>query len=278
MTVCTKFHTLALAAAAAGLATPAFGQALAALNSPAGATATITLGIEITTALGTSSDTDTQVVGVIGSADAQLFASTPPWSDTTLSNLLFDLSDVNFHFDLYCLPVLGCQPLDVQLSAVSIAGTAPISSPIDAAGAVSFVNAPLVVLANYSTTGVATSSGTIVNDTNSTFAGRVNALKGNGVSLDQLSLAPVISVIDPASLPAGVTALTLTLSSNLSTLALSGTWSVGNPYDLDGDGLVAAADLAILLGQWGSSGTADFDGDGIVGPSDLAILLGNWAS
>ena len=47
--------------------------------------------------------------------------------------------------------------------------------------------------------------------------------------------------------------------------------------DLDGDGDVDAADLALLLGAWGSSDpSADLDGDGSVGAADLAILLGNW--
>ncbi|MCA9289969.1 MAG: hypothetical protein KDA25_02510 [Phycisphaerales bacterium] len=49
----------------------------------------------------------------------------------------------------------------------------------------------------------------------------------------------------------------------------------GVPGDLDGDGDVDPADLAILLADWGGSG-ADLDGDGIVGPGDLAILLANW--
>jgi hypothetical protein len=47
--------------------------------------------------------------------------------------------------------------------------------------------------------------------------------------------------------------------------------------DLNGDGLVNGADLAILLGQWGGPGTADFDGDGVVAGADLAILLGQWS-
>lgn len=47
------------------------------------------------------------------------------------------------------------------------------------------------------------------------------------------------------------------------------------PADLNGDGSVGAADLAILLGSWGGGGAADFDGGG-VGSSDLAILLGSW--
>lgn len=49
------------------------------------------------------------------------------------------------------------------------------------------------------------------------------------------------------------------------------------PADLDADGLVGPADLAILLGAWGAS-APDFDltGDGVVGPEDLGILLGSW--
>ncbi len=54
------------------------------------------------------------------------------------------------------------------------------------------------------------------------------------------------------------------------------------PADLSGDGLVGAADLAILLGSWGlcppAACLADIDGDHSVGASDLAILLGSWSS
>ncbi len=49
-----------------------------------------------------------------------------------------------------------------------------------------------------------------------------------------------------------------------------------NPADLDGNGSVGAADLAVLLSQWGGSGSADLDGDGTVGASDLSALLGSW--
>jgi probable HAF family extracellular repeat protein len=53
------------------------------------------------------------------------------------------------------------------------------------------------------------------------------------------------------------------------------------PSDLNGDGSVGPADLAILLGSWGPCPAegdcpADLDGDGIVGAADLAILLGAW--
>lgn len=46
--------------------------------------------------------------------------------------------------------------------------------------------------------------------------------------------------------------------------------------DLNNDGKVDQADLAILMSQWGQSGTADFNGDGLVGPSDLSTLLRWW--
>jgi hypothetical protein len=51
-----------------------------------------------------------------------------------------------------------------------------------------------------------------------------------------------------------------------------------NPADLNGDGHVNAADLAILLGAWGPCGgcPADLNHDGVVGAADLAMMLGAW--
>jgi hypothetical protein len=63
------------------------------------------------------------------------------------------------------------------------------------------------------------------------------------------------------------------------TLPVAISWYVTdtNPLgDLDGDGSVNAADLAILLGAWSTSGPGDLNGDRFVDASDLAILLGNW--
>jgi len=55
----------------------------------------------------------------------------------------------------------------------------------------------------------------------------------------------------------------------------------GIPGDLNGDGVVNGADLAILLGGWGvcpkgGACPADLNGDGSVNGADLGILLGNW--
>lgn len=47
--------------------------------------------------------------------------------------------------------------------------------------------------------------------------------------------------------------------------------------DLDGDGVVNGADLALLLVNFGGSGAGDLNGDGAVDGADLAILLQAWS-
>ena len=54
------------------------------------------------------------------------------------------------------------------------------------------------------------------------------------------------------------------------------------PADLNHDGLVAGADLAIMLGAWGPCSTsncpADLNHSGVVDGADLALLLGTWGA
>lgn len=47
--------------------------------------------------------------------------------------------------------------------------------------------------------------------------------------------------------------------------------------DLNGDALIDAADLSVLLGAWGTSG-ADLNGDGGTDAADLSVLLGAWGA
>jgi hypothetical protein len=47
------------------------------------------------------------------------------------------------------------------------------------------------------------------------------------------------------------------------------------PEDIDGDGVVGAADLSEVLNSWGSAG-ADLNGDGTTDAADLASVLGAW--
>jgi len=51
------------------------------------------------------------------------------------------------------------------------------------------------------------------------------------------------------------------------------------PADLNSDGVVNSADLAIVLSVWGTGGSgtnADLNNDGVVNGADLAALLANW--
>jgi len=50
-----------------------------------------------------------------------------------------------------------------------------------------------------------------------------------------------------------------------------------NPADLNGDGVVAAEDLAILLSNWGGTGNGDLNRDGIINAEDLTALLSAWS-
>jgi len=49
-----------------------------------------------------------------------------------------------------------------------------------------------------------------------------------------------------------------------------------NPADLNQDGVISGADLAILLGNWQGTTIGDINRDGLVNGADLAILLNSW--
>ncbi len=52
-----------------------------------------------------------------------------------------------------------------------------------------------------------------------------------------------------------------------------------SPADLNGDGCVGGADLAILVAAWGSMDVAaDLDESGVVGGEDLALLIAAWST
>ncbi|MBL9120671.1 MAG: FG-GAP repeat protein [Phycisphaerae bacterium] len=76
----------------------------------------------------------------------------------------------------------------------------------------------------------------------------------------------VIRVATYPDTPPGPALLSITCASNC-------------PFDLNADGSVNAADLAILLGVWGTDKPeADFDQSGLIDAADLAQLLGAWSS
>jgi hypothetical protein len=51
------------------------------------------------------------------------------------------------------------------------------------------------------------------------------------------------------------------------------------PGDFNGDGIIGAVDITLLLGVWGSNdAAADLDGSGTVDAPDLAMILGLWGA
>jgi hypothetical protein len=99
----------------------------------------------------------------------------------------------------------------------------------------------------------------------------------NGFVPSQISFCPgseeyTIGVFDPATAPAG---------SETPGAGVKGcVYETGPacPADIDGDGTVAAADLALLLGNWRGAGFGDLDGNGAVDAADLAAVLGGWGA
>lgn len=133
------------------------------------------------------------------------------------------------------------------------------------------------------TPGVLPLTGTLLVDgdalvLDATFSNSASQTQPVGQAFDAIPLAL------PTVIPAGATANLLMagtvsevtvasgLSADLSAVGLRRT----NPADLNGDGLVGAADLAIMLDAWGGTGPADLNGDGVVGAADLSILLDAW--
>jgi len=93
--------------------------------------------------------------------------------------------------------------------------------------------------------------------------------------------------INPVGLPVGLTSVNGTLlvtdedvpGEGDAPLFFTVAITVGgssNPADLNGDQIVNALDLAILLSQWGNPGSADLNSSGSVDGPDLAQLLGAW--
>ncbi len=238
-------------------------------------TAAVTIRMDITSSLGTSSDTDTQTVTVTGPARMVLSPNTPPWAMSDLTQLDLALGSATYRFDFYCIPFLGCQHLDLTLSNLRIMLLAPATSPVSATGGVFYSNGQYAVHSDYVFSGFASGSGTSDTVNPADFGGRLTP-SGSTLTVDQCQISPQVVQIPPASLPSGVSAVTLTITTNLANTRLTGPWAVDtHPADLNGDGSINGLDLATLLSAWGTV-DADINGDGTTDGLDFAALLSAW--
>ncbi len=248
-----------------------------------GSTATVTLVVDINTSFGTDTDDSTTTKPVIGTGTVVIDSDTAP---TTLSipNLDFDLGSADFSYSFFCLPIIGCQGLDVSVSNFTIGlqkgGT---SGPVDASsGVAAFPAAPFVSSFDYQVSGLADIIGSNVVPEIYSFRSGVSAA-GNGgdVTLSQLALDPIVFEIPPKDLPFGVNSVQITANVDLSNVTLSGQLEAQEspcPGDFDQSGQVDGSDFGAILAAWGacSGCPEDLDGNNDVGGSDIGAFLALW--
>ena len=270
----TGRHAL-LCGATLAATVPAMGPSTATMSALGTATAAVTLRVDITTSLGTSSDTDTKTVAVGGPCVMRLSPSTPPWQHSNMTALAITLGNATYAFDFFCVPFIGCQHLDLTLTNVSITLVSPVASAVAPGGAMNFVDGQYAVHADYAFTGFTAGSGTSDSVNPSNFASRITP-SGSSVLLDQCAISPQVVVLPPESLPSGVDAVTVTITANLANTRFGGPWVVdAHPADLNGDGVIGGLDLTQLLAAWGTAG-ADINSDGTTDGLDMTEILSAW--
>lgn len=238
-----------------------------------GTTAQVKVIVTITTVF-TSTDDDTRTMATTGSATMSVSPFAPPFASASLQAFHCSLAPTTFVFQLFCLPFVGCQTLTVDISNLAFDLVAPVSSPVNAAGGVAFQGAVMAVSGEWVAGGLASASGTLSDSSAGTLSGRVSLSAGT-LTLDQLATPSQTVVVDPSQLPAGVTALTVTVIPTLTATVMKGPLVALLPGDLNFNGAVNGADMGLLLGDWGGS-QSDLTGDGVVDGADLGVVIGGW--
>ncbi|MDZ4755449.1 MAG: hypothetical protein SGJ09_09155 [Phycisphaerae bacterium] len=103
-----------------------------------------------------------------------------------------------------------------------------------------------------------------------------NGLPPPGVGCDNRECMSIVCALDPFCCETSRDIVCCDEAALFCTDLCPGGGSGAVRGDLDGDGMVGASDLAILLGNWGGTGVGDLDHDGVVGASDLGLLLSHW--
>lgn len=277
-----KNHAQVMAlGAAVALTSAAAADSIADLTVDGGSTASVQLRVEIDTFLGGSNDTDSTTVSVTGFASADLIGD-GPFDSIAINDLSLDLTNANLDYEFYC-SIFGCLlNANVSVTNFNLGIAETLIADIGPGGAVSFPDALFNPSFGFNAQIGGAISETISGDFNDvagqTFNCRVDAAEGI-VFLDDVSIDQIVYEIDPASLPSGVTSVTIIADVNLNGVTLAGVYVPDSVFgDLNGDGQVNAADLGLLIASWGpcKGCDADLNGDGQVNAADLGLLVAAW--
>ena len=263
-----------------GVVSPALADATAELSVDKGSLATVELVVQISTSFGTDTDNDTETKSFTGVGTAVVDSSLPPFARLDLPNLQFDLGSASFGFQFFCLPIFGCQNLDVTVSNFMIGLDAGgVAGPVSG-GVASYPNAAFVSSFDYQVSGLADIVGSNVVPEIYPFTVGVNETGGD-LLLTNIALEPIVFEIPPKDLPIGVGPVIITANVDLTQATMSGPL-VEEPDDclgdFNGDGVVNGADFGSILASWGACGGCpqDLNGDGIVSGADVGAFLALW--
>ena len=238
-------------------------------------TAKLTVKLEISASVGSSSDTDVQTVSVSGPATIRLSRASK--GDGSAELLLFDiaLGRAAYSFDFFCLPFFGCKHLDLSLENFHMALTRRVSSVVGSDGPTVFEGGEYFVSADYTLAGFTTGKSASVATTTGHFAGQFGG-DDRKASLTDCTLSPQVIRFSSDSLPSGVNSVTMTILSDLENVRFEGPWkAVPIGPDLTHDSVVNEMDLAFVLASWGST-AGDVNGDCVTDALDLALILEAW--
>ncbi len=246
-----------------------------------GSTATVQLVVEIDTSFGVDTDDSTATKPVAGVGEITVDADVMPVTSLGIPMLQFDLGSAQFNYQFFCLPIIGCQSLNVEVSNFLIGlQKGGVAGSVDGSGIAAFPAAPFVSSFDYTVSGIADIVGSNVVPELYPFSTGV-LVDGTSVLLSDLILDPIVFEIPPEDLPIGINSVQITANVNLVNVSLSGPLeSTGTPCpgDFDGNGVVDGSDFGSILAAWGKCKGCpqDFDGDGMVGGADVGAFLAAW--
>ncbi len=212
--------------------------------------ATVSATISVTTALGSDSDNDSDTVTAGGAGYVIVEPTNPDWTHARILDIYIAFGTVQLDFDLFCLPIIGCQDLDVTIENLALTSTEPFETDVASDGSVVFVGVSFHATGQAQVmglNGIVDESFLIDNTNTGDFSGRITGDAG-ALTFDELATDPVDYNADPTDLPDGVTALSFTINMNLTNVIFTGTYAeVMYPAgDLDKDLNVGLTDFELF--------------------------------